>query len=215
MRRISVLTLALLIAMSSIAAASIDCPCRRPGAAGVVTKFVAREGTTTNVTLYPDLEKPEVGDTLTVVAGKAMGGDVVIIENLSISEYLGPAKIDEKWTDLTGEARFRILAPGSYELRGGDYALKFEVLDIEEAVPVNSSGEGNQTTAEGNGTPEAAENITAPPAPAAPAKAESSSPTFFYEQLIAAAIVAVFAIIYLRSRKKSKKPPKPLGPKEK
>jgi hypothetical protein len=159
MRRYIALLLVTMLAMSSIASASINCPCRRPGAAGVVTKFLARNGTTTNVTLYIDPESPSFGDLLTVVAGKAYNNGSIIIENLSVSLYVGSEKAGENWTDWTGETQFRILSAGRYVLKGGDYNRSFEIGGVEEIGPVDGTLEENGSgTAEENSSEAAVED---------------------------------------------------------
>ena len=211
MRRYPILLLVMMLAMSSVVSASINCPCRRPGASGVVTKFLARNGTATNVTLYIDPESPSLGNVLTVVAGKAYSSGSIIVENLSISLYIDSEKADEKWTDRTGETQFRILSAGKYVLKGGDYNLSFEIGGVEEIGPVNVTPEENGSEAAEKNDSEAARNVSENGTENAsqvgelltdesPGQADSVYPPLLPILAISAAAIAILLLVFRKRR---------------
>jgi hypothetical protein len=139
------------VLFSPLAAASSNCPCLRPGAKGTIIKFLAREGTTTNVTLYPMEEAPSIGSVLQIYAGKTIGNDTLVIENLTITLYVNSVLKSETKTDSGGKAEFRIVEPGTYFFTGGDANATVEIGGVEEVTMIVDGGNttDNQTVDNG------------------------------------------------------------------
>ncbi len=140
------------VLFSPLAAASINCPCLRPGAKGTIIKFLAREGTTTNVTLYPMDEAPSIGSILQIYAGKTMGNDTLVIENLTITLHVNSVLKSETKTDSGGKAEFRITEPGTYLFTGGDANATVVIGGVEEVTMVIDGDNNTNNQTADNGT---------------------------------------------------------------
>jgi hypothetical protein len=128
------------VLLSGLACA--ECPCSRPGKPGRVVRYTCENGTATGVSLYLDKEVYGVGDTVTVTAGKDVGGDIVPAEALAISLYKASEAVDGYMTNPEGGADFGVLSPGEYELRGGDATL---IFSVKGTISVNETTGGNET----------------------------------------------------------------------
>ncbi len=210
----------LALVFSPLAAASIHCPCLKPGAKGTIIKFLAREGTTTNVTLYPMEESLSIGGVLQIYAGKTVGNDTLVIENLTITLYVNSVLKSETKTDSGGKAEFRIVEPGDYLFIGGDANATVKVGGVEEVTMVvwdNETASDNQTagttTEDNNSTggggddeliedgTESEPNNAEPPQKKAPAPQDLG---LIYLAAFALIILIAFAV-FMKKPKKSKK----------
>ena len=208
------------VLFSPLAAASINCPCLRPGAKGTVIKFLAREGTTTNVTLYPMDEAPSIGSILQIYAGKTMGNDTLVIENLTITLHVNSVLKSETKTDSGGKAEFRITEPGTYVFTGGDANATVMIGGVEELTMVvdgdpttTNQTADNGTAANSTGTDsdiadEPSEGGTAdePDNISPPQKASSTTQDFGIVYVMAIALVLLaFAMLAKKRKPISKK----------
>lgn len=125
------------VLLCSVAYAKGTCPCLRPGSPGTVIRYTCENGTATGVSLYLDEDVYDIGETVTITAGKDVEGNVVPAEALIIRLYRDSGFVDEKTTGCEGQADFEVSYPGDYEFRGGDAAIAFTV----EGQIVNESNE--------------------------------------------------------------------------
>lgn len=142
MKRIIPVLIIVLAILMPLVSATTHCPCGRPGKPGHNIKFVAKTGTTDNVSFYKDAE-PELGNVLIIWAAKTINMEVLPIENLTITLSLDSKKIDEKVTDAEGGVGFEIEKPGRYEVLGGDADYVFNISSsengTEELLPENGT----------------------------------------------------------------------------
>jgi len=213
-----ILMLMLVILLLPFAAASSDCPCLRPGAGGVIVKFLARTGTTENVTLYPEYTRLEAGFPINIYAAKNISGEVVIIENLSVSMYLDSVKTAEKKTNSGGMAQFAFDAPGRYDFIGGDANVSFDVVEsaalaeTDEVPETNSSllGTNSSLLHENSSIPPLGSNNTITQGSqrsSAPAPVRTHR-TDYFPYIALAALAAVVGLLLFKNHQKRGVEPK-------
>lgn len=125
----------LAILLASVVSASTSCPCSRPGAAGLIVGFVARNGTTDDVNFYTEVFPPISGERMDIWATKAIDDSIVPIENLFIRVEIDGVLVEELVTDDNGYFILTPDEPGSYVLYGGDTEMLFDIKG-EEELPV-------------------------------------------------------------------------------
>jgi hypothetical protein len=123
----------IIVLLSSLVAAGIDCPCNRPGPPGKVVKFVARDGTADNVTFYTN-DEPVLDDVMTYWAYKFLEdeGFETPVENLTVKIYMDDIFILERTTDEDGGFGIPVDSEGYYLVKGGDATINFTVGDLDK-----------------------------------------------------------------------------------
>ncbi len=150
MKKYIIMFLAFALFSTSLVAATGNCPCLRPGEKGTLIKFLAREGTTDNVTFYPEDETPKLGSALTIYAVKHIENKTLIIENLTVTMYVDSVKVEEKKTSAGGTVQFMMNSPGKYDFRGGDASLSINLTNGGDAnVVPGEINDSNDTGARG------------------------------------------------------------------
>ena len=128
----------IIVLLSSLVAAGIDCPCNRPGPPGKIIKFVAGEGIADNVTFYTN-DEPVLDDVMTYWAYKFLEdeGFETPVENLTVKIYMDGIFILERTTDEDGGFGIPINSEGYYLIQGGDATVNFTVGDLDtNSVPL-------------------------------------------------------------------------------
>ncbi len=138
-----------ILSMSLVAATS-TCATFAPGQIdGPITKFVARDGNATNVTLYTD-GAPQMGIPFTMTFAKRYAdGSVVPIEGLIVSTYMNSKKVGASTTNAGGIASFTVSSPGKYTFAGGDANVTFRVGVFNE-TPENDTAINTTNTTTAN-----------------------------------------------------------------
>ena len=126
---ISIMLLAVLI-VPSVESAS-DCPCLRPGSPGTITKFVAKNGTTDNVSFYIEFQNYKTGDIIRMWAAKEIEMNVVPVENLNVGVYFNKKIIYNTTTNEDGLFVFTPKFSGDFEVKGGDASLSLSIAPSE------------------------------------------------------------------------------------
>ena len=109
-----------------------DCPCSLPGGPGTLIKFVARNGTTENITFYTEFQNYKTGDLVRMWAAKKIDRDVVPVENLYVKVYFDEKIVYETITNEDGLFTFTPPFGGGFEVSGGDAILVLSVEFSEE-----------------------------------------------------------------------------------
>lgn len=199
MKRILLATIPIIL-LASFVTASTNCPCSRPGSPGTLVGFVAKNGTTDNVTFYNDTS-PELGKEFHLWAFKKIGIHEVPINGLEVTVELNSLDLAKLTTDKNGYVSFSVNDPGEYVITGGDAVMPFDIKSEEKLQPVlnNTTNGSNSTKPAGNHSSGLNESPVKKPEAQPPAQdsapaTNGSNDLWLYAVIILVVILILFSV---------------------